>query len=143
MQPAHAPLTGRDADVWLARTGPGRWPLSFAWRDLKDVGARLAFGSDWTVASFNPMLGLHAALNRQPWAQGIPDQRLTLDELLTGYTRDAAYAEFQEHQKGQLKVGYLADLVLLSEDIFQTAPEEIGKVKPLLTMVDGKTVYEA
>jgi predicted amidohydrolase YtcJ len=123
--------------------GPGRWPLSFAWRDIKNAGARMAFGSDWTVAPYNPMLGLYAALNRQPWDEGNPDQRLTLEELLLGYTRDAAYAEFQEHQKGQLKEGYLADLVLLSEDIFQTPPEDILNVKPLLTMVDGKVVYEA
>jgi hypothetical protein len=143
MQPIHSPMTGQDADVWLARTGPQRWPLSFAWRDLKNAGARLAFGSDWTVAPFNPMLGLYAALNRQPWEPDNPDQRLTLEETLLGYTRDAAYAEFQEHQKGQLKEGYLADLVLLSENIFQTAPEEILNVKPLLTMVDGKVVYEA
>jgi predicted amidohydrolase YtcJ len=143
MQPIHSPMTGQDADVWLARTGPQRWPRSFAWRDLKDAGARLAFGSDWTVAPFNPMLGLHAALNRQKWQPEDPDQRLTLEETLLGYTRDAAYAEFQENQKGQLKEGYLADLVLLSEDIFQTSPEEIAKVRPLLTMVDGKVVYEA
>jgi hypothetical protein len=143
MQPIHSPMTGQDADVWLARTGPQRWPRSFAWRDLKNAGAQMAFGSDWTVAPFNPMLGLYAALNRQPWAPGDPDQRLTLEELILGYTRDAAYAEFQEHQKGQLKEGYLADLVLLSEDIFQTKPEELANVKLLLTMVDGKVVYEA
>lgn len=143
MQPIHSPLTGQDADIWLARTGPQRWPRSFAWRDLKDAGARMAFGSDWTVAPFNPMFGLYAALNRQKWEADNPDQRLTLEETLIGYTRDAAYAEFQEHQKGQLKEGYLADIVLLSEDIFQTKPEDIANVKPLLTMVDGKAVYEA
>jgi hypothetical protein len=88
------------------------------------------------------MLGLYASLNRRQWAPGDPDQRLTLEELLIGYTRDAAYAEFQEHQKGQLKEGYLADMVLLSEDIFQTQPEDIANLKPLLTMLDGKVVYE-
>ena len=82
-------------------------------------------------------------LNRQKWEPDNPDQHLTLEEAIYGYTRDAAYAEFQEHQKGQLKEGYLADLVLLSEDIFQTPPEEILNVEPLLTMVDGKVVYEA
>jgi len=143
MQPIHSPLTAKDADVWLARTGPQRWPVSFAWRDLKNAGATLAFGSDWTVAPFNPMLGLYVGLNRQKWEPDNPDQRLTLEELLIGYTRDAAYAEFQEHQKGQLKEGYLADIVLLSEDIFQTKPEEMTNVKALLTMVDGKIVHEA
>ncbi len=143
MQPLHSPLTSQDADIWLARTGTQRWPFSFAWRDIKNAGATLAFGSDWTVASYNPMLGLHAALNRQKWEPDNPDQCLTLEEALIGYTRDAAYAEFQEHQKGQLRAGYLADIVLLSADIFQTAPEGIANVKPLLTMVDGKVVYEA
>ncbi len=143
MQPIHSPMSAQEADVWLARTGPQRWPFSFAWRDLKNAGAMLSFGSDWTVAPFNPMLGLYAALNRQKWEPDNPDQRLTLEEILIGYTRDAAYAEFQEYQKGQLKEGYLADIVLLSEDIFQTRPEAIADVKPLLTMVDGKVVYEA
>lgn len=143
MQPLHAPLTGQDADVWLSRTGEQRWPLSFAWRQLRDAGATLALGSDWTVAPFEPMLGLYAALNRQKWSPEDLDHRLTLEEALIGYTRDAAYAEFQEHQKGQIKEGYLADLVLLSDDIFQVPPEEFPRVKPVLTMVNGKIVYEA
>jgi hypothetical protein len=143
MQPVHSPMTGQDADVWLARTGPQRWPVSFAWRDLKNAGARLVFGSDWSVASYNPMLGVYSAMNRQKWESQNPDQRLSLEEVLIGYTRDAAYAEFQEHRKGQLKEGYLADMVLLSEDIFKTRPEELNNVKPLFTMVAGNLVYEA
>lgn len=143
MQPIHAPMSVEDADVWLARTGEQRWPVSFAWRDIKNAGATLAFGSDWTVAPYNPMLGLYAALVRQPYAPGHPDQRLKLEELLLGYTRDAAYAEFQEHQKGQLKKGYLADIVLLSENIFKTQPEELKDVTALLTMVNGEIVHEA
>ena len=143
MQPIHAPMSVEEADIWLARTGEQRWPVSFAWRDIKNAGATMSFGSDWTVAPYNPMLGLYAALNRQPYVPGHPDQRLTLEELLVGYTRDAAYAEFQENAKGQLKEGYLADIVLLSENIFQTAPQELDKVKPLMTMVNGKIVYEA
>ena len=143
MQPIHAPMSVEEADVWLSRTGEQRWPVSFAWRDIKDAGSVMAFGSDWTVAPYNPMLGLYAALNRQPYAPGHPDQRLQLEELLMGYTRDAAYAEFRENEKGQLKEGYLADMVLLSEDIFQIPPEELKDVKPLFTMMDGKLVYEA
>ena len=143
MQPIHAPISVDEADVWLSRTGEQRWPVSFAWRDIKKAGATLAFGSDWTVAPYNPMLGLYAALIRKPYAPDHPDQRLQLDELLMGYTRDAAYAEFQENEKGQLKEGYLADMVLLSEDIFQIQPEELKNVKPLFTMMDGKMVYEA
>lgn len=143
MQPVHAPFTGGSGDVWLDRTGPQRWPLSFAWRVLKNAGARLAFGSDWSVASYNPLEGIHSALNRQKWDPQTPDQRLTLEEALLAYTRDAAYAEFQEHQKGQLKAGYLADMVLLSEDIFQVRREEVAAIQPVFTMVAGKPVYEA
>jgi len=142
MQPLHAPLSVDGGDVWLMRTGNQRWERSFAWRDIKNAGATIALGSDWTVASFNPMLGIHAALNRQKWQPSDPDQRLTLEEILVGYTRDAAYAEFQEHQKGQLKEGFLADMVLLSADLFETPAEDIGTVKPLLTIVNGKIVYE-
>jgi predicted amidohydrolase YtcJ len=142
MQTLHAPLSANENDVWLARTGSQRWERSFAWRDIKNAGAKLSLGSDWTVASFNPMLGIHAALNRQKWQPSYPDQRLTLEEILVGYTRDAAYAEFQENQKGQLKEGFLADMVLLSADLFETPAEEIGDVKPMLTMVNGKIVYE-
>lgn len=142
MQPLHSPLTARDADVWLERTGKARWGKSFAWREIKDAGATLALGSDWTVASFNPMLGIHSALTREKWSPENPDQRLSLEEALIGYTRDAAYAEFQEHQKGQLKEGYLADLVLWSADLFATPPEEIKNIQPVLTMVNGQVVYE-
>jgi predicted amidohydrolase YtcJ len=142
MQPLHSPLNNDEVDVWLDRTGRSRWTRSFAWRTIKNAGALLAFGSDWTVASFNPLLGIHAALNRQKWSPDDPDQTLTLEEVLIGYTRDAAYSEFQEHQKGKLKAGYLADMVLLSENIFETAPDEIQHVKPILTMANGKIVYE-
>ncbi|HLF72844.1 MAG TPA: amidohydrolase [Anaerolineales bacterium] len=143
MQTSHSPLSVEDGDVWPARVGEKRWPLSFAWRDIKNAGAILALGSDWTVAPFDPLINIHAALNREQWSPDGPDQRLTLEECLLGYTRDAAYAEFQEGQKGQIKPGYLADLVLFSHDLFQLKPEEIRAAKPVMTVVDGKIVYEA
>lgn len=143
MQAIHCPLSSNEADVWLWRVGTNRWPLSFAWREIKEAGATLVYGSDWSVASYNPFLGIHAALNRLKWAPDNPDQRPTLEETLIAYTRDAAYAEFRENQKGQLKPGFLADLVLLSTDIFRTPPEEIKNISPLLTLVNGKMTYEA
>ncbi len=142
MQPAHAPLTAHTDDVWPLRVGEARWERSFAWQTLRAGGARLVFGSDWPVASQNPLEGVYAALNRQPWAPGQPDQRQTLVETLMAYTRDAAYAEFQEHRKGQVRAGMLADLVLLSADLFATPPEEIRQVEPVLTMCDGRIVFE-
>jgi predicted amidohydrolase YtcJ len=142
MQPLHSPLEANDPDVWPSRVGEERWGCSFAWRTLRQAGAHLAFGSDWPVVAQNPYLGLYAALNRQPWRPGLPDQRQTLEETIAGYTRDAAYAEFQEHEKGQLVAGMLADMVLLSADLETLPPEEIAQVRPLLTMVDGRVVYE-
>lgn len=143
MQPLHAPPRVDDGDVWQWRVGEGRWPFSFAWSTLREAGARLVFGSDWPVVSQNPMLGVHNALNRLPWKEGLSDHRQSLSDTLLSYTRAAAFAEFQEHQKGQLKPGYLADLVLLSEDLFQIPVEKMKDVKTVLTVVDGKVVYEA
>ena len=143
MQPLHSPLTANDTDVWPARVGHDRWHRSFAWQSLREAGARLAFGSDWPVVTFNPMLGVSAALNRQPWAPGLPDHRQTLADTLIAYTRDAAYAEFQENVKGQLRPGLLADMVLLSDDIFTVPVEAIDQVHPVMTLCGGRVVYEA
>ena len=96
MQTSHAPLRRKDDLVWTSRTGPQRWPISFAWRTLKNAGAHLSLGSDWTVAPFDPMINIHVALNREKWSPDDPDQRLTLEECILGYTRDAAYTEFME-----------------------------------------------
>jgi len=143
MQPMHAPLNSNEQDVWLARVGERRWPLAFAWSAIRSSGAVLSFGSDWPIATQDPLMGIYAALNRQPWKDGMPDQRQDLGAALLSYTRDAAFAEFQHHQRGSLKVGNLADLVLLDRDIFQTPPEAIGAIKPFMTMVDGRIVYES
>lgn len=142
MQPLHAPKDAGGSDVWPLRVGHERWPLSFAWQTLREAGARLAFGSDWPVVSPSPLLGVQAAVTRHPWAPGQPEQRQTLADTLAAYTRDAAYAEFQENVKGTLRPGCLADLVLLSEDIESIRPENIGQVEPLMTLCDGRVVHE-
>ncbi len=141
MQPLHAPMPHLEPDIWPERAGAERWHRSFAWRTLIDSGAHYAFGSDWTVVSLNPFLGFDDGLNRQPWGEE-PIQRLTLEELVKGYTSNAAYTEFQENVKGQLKVGMLADLVVLSHDIFDMDLTEVSAVKPLLTMCDGRITYK-
>jgi hypothetical protein len=139
----HAPPSVDDGDIWQFRVGEERWPLSFAWTTIRQAGATLAFGSDWPVASQNPLLGVHNTLNRKPWAEGMPHHHLPLADTLIAYTRDAAYAEFQEGQKGQLKPGYLADMVLLSEDIFKIPVEQMKDVHPFLTVLGGAITYEA
>ena len=142
MQTSHAPLSLEEDMVWTKRTGPQRWPISFPWRDLKNAGAHLSLGSDWNVAPFDPMINLYAALNRKKWSPTDPDQRLMLEECIIGYTRDAAYTEFMEHEKGQVKEGYLADLVLFSHDLFGLPPQEIRRARAVMSMVDGRIVHE-
>ena len=141
MQPVHCPATVDVGDVWPQRPGTERWRDSFAWQSLRAAGARQAFGSDWPVAPMDPFLGFWYGLARQPWQEGDPVQRLRLEELIDGYTRDAAYAEFQEHEKGMVRPGMLADLALLNADLFATPEGEIAQVKPVLTMVDGRAVF--
>jgi hypothetical protein len=143
MQPLHSPMQVDENDIWPVRVGRERWPLSFAWRTIREAGATLVFGSDWPVVTQDALRGVSNAVNRQPWEQGMPDQRQTLTDTLLSYTRDAAYAEFQEHLKGRIKTGTLADLVLLSKDIFTIPSDEIAGIRPVLTMMDGRVAYEA
>ena len=142
MQPLHAPANPGAADVWPSRVGPERWPFSFAWQTLRQAGSRLVFGSDWPVVSQNPFQGLAHAIGRSPWFPDQPDQRQSLMDALAAYTRDAAFAEFQEHQKGQIRPGFLADMVLLSGNLLDMTAEEIGEVRPLMTICDGRIVFE-
>ena len=143
IQPSHALLKLDNADIGQTRLGKKRWPFWQAWRDLKNAGATLSLGSDWTVVPFDPMTHIYVALNREKFSPESSDQCLTLEECIIGYTRDAAYVEFKENEKGQIKEGYLADLVLFSHDLFQVRPEDIMTAKPVLTMIDGRIVYEA
>ncbi len=142
MQPLHAPARVDDSDIWPNRVGRERWPYSFAWQTLRQAGATLVFGSDWPVVTLDPLRAVAHAMTRLPWEPSMPDQRQSLTDTLMAYTHSAAYAEFQENTKGQIKAGFLADLVLLPKDIFATPPSEIASLKPVLTMVDGRVVYE-
>lgn len=144
MQPYHCADDGRWCDK---RIGPERAKGTYAFRSLLDAGAVLAFGSDWTVAPLNPMEGLKAAVTRQTldgkhptgW---VPEQKVSLEEAVHAFTVGSAYAEFQDHVKGSLTPGKLADLVLLDCDLFKIDPAQIDKVKVTMTVVDGKVVWE-
>jgi len=144
MQPYHAIDDGRWAEK---RIGKDRIKTTYAFRSLLDSGATLAFGTDWTVAPLNPLLSIYAAVTRrtldgknpQGW---VPEQKISVEESVRAYTLGSAYAEFQENVKGTIAVGKLADLVLLSRDIFKIDPNDIENVKVVMTMVDGRVVYE-
>ena len=106
----------------------------------------LVFGSDWFVAPLSPILGIHAAVTRETIdgknpAGWIPEQKITVEEAVRAYTTSAAYAEFAEKSKGSLEVGKLADIVVLSQDIFKIKPDEIQKTKVTHTIVGGRVVY--
>jgi predicted amidohydrolase YtcJ len=145
VQPYHAIDDGRWAE---ARIGHDRASRTYAFRTFLDHGVKLAFGTDWDVAPLNPMLGLYAAVTRETLdgknPQGwFPEQKLTVAEAVEAYTMGSAYAEFQEKEKGSITVGKLADIVLLSADIFSIPPDEIRDVKVLKTIVGGKIVWDA
>ncbi|MES0027472.1 amidohydrolase [Mesorhizobium sp. M0040] len=143
MQPPHPPgAMDFPLEPTLSRIGRERWPLSYAWRTLKQAGAHFVFASDWPVSRVEPILGIQAAVLRKPWAEGNPDQSFSLLEALAGYTVEGAYAEFMEHRKGRLKPGYLADLVVLSADIETTEPGLLHKVHPVTTICGGKISYQ-
>ncbi len=129
------------------RIGHERARGAYAWRTMINAGARFANGSDFPVEEPNPMLGLYASITREdragkPAGGWFPDQKLTRDEALASFTLGAAYAAFEEKEKGSLEAGKLADFVLLSRDIMKVAPADILTTEVLQTVVGGQSVYE-
>lgn len=144
MQPYHAIDDGRWAEKVI---GPERIKTSYAFKSLLDKQAVLAFGSDWFVAPPTPLEGIYAAVTRRTldgknpggW---VPEQKISIEQALKAYTSNAAYASFDESNKGILKKGYLADLVILNQDLFKIKPEAIRQVKVMKTFTGGKLVFE-
>ncbi|MBP0579336.1 amidohydrolase [Labrys sp. LIt4] len=143
MQPTHPPgSAGLPLEPYLSRIGEARWPLAFAWRTLKDAGARIVFATDWPVSPLSPLACIQDAMTRQPWKEGMPDQRLSLAETLGAYTSEGAWVEFMEDRKGRLKPGYLADIVVLSGDIEATPAAELAALRPVATICDGRITHQ-
>jgi predicted amidohydrolase YtcJ len=143
MQPYQCIDDGRWAEK---RIGPERLKTTHAYRSLLDAGAVLAFGSDWPVAPMVPLMGIYGAVTRRTldgknpngW---IPEQKITVAEAVHAYTIGSAYAEGEEKIKGSIAPGKLADLVVLTEDIFHIDPVEIENTRVEMTVFDGKIVY--
>jgi len=143
MQPYHAIDDGRWAEK---RIGPERIKTTYAFRSLLDANALLTFGSDWTVAPLDPLLGIYAAVTRRTidganpdgW---VPQEKITVAEAVTAYTATNAYSVFKEDLLGTLEPGKYADLVVLSDDIFSIDPAEIENVVVDLTVLGGAVVY--
>lgn len=144
VQPYHAIDDGRFAEK---RIGADRIQRTYAFRTFLDHKVRLAFGTDWTVAPLSPMWTIYAAVTRATLDGKNPDgwvpaQKLKVNEAVEAYTMGSAYAEFQENVKGSITPGKLADMVLLSDDIFKIQPGAIKDVQVELTMVGGKITYK-
>jgi len=142
VQPYHAIDDGRWAGK---RIGPERSRTTYAFRTFLDRGVRLALGTDWNVAPLDPMKTIHAAVTRatldgrQPGGW-VPEEKITVPEAVTAYTLGSAYAEFQEKEKGTIARGRLADLVIVSADIFRLDPASIPDAKVETTIVGGRVV---
>ncbi len=144
MQPYHAIDDGRWAEEVI---GPERIKTTYAFRSLFDTGAKVAFGSDWPVAPATPLEGIYAAVTRRTlddknpegW---VPEQKITVEQALQGYTVNGAYASFEENIKGTLEPGKLADFVVLSDDITKMDPVKIREARVLQTYVGGKKVFD-
>ena len=144
MQPPHPPgCAGLPLEPTVSRIGRHRWPLSYAWRTLKEAGAHLCFASDWPVSPIDPLVGIEAAVTRKRWAESDPDQAFSLVEALAAYCVEGAYAQFKEDSKGMLKKGYLADLVILDHDLEKVAPEALHGVRPVTTICGGRISFSA
>lgn len=143
MQPIHATSDMLAADKYWGQRSAG----AYAWRTQLNAGATLAFGSDAPVENPNPFWGIHAAVTRRradgtPGPDGwYPDQRLTVEEAVRGFTLGAAYAGYMEHRIGSLTPGKLADLVVLDQDIFTCDPMAIKDTQVVGTMIGGEKKY--
>jgi len=144
VQPYHAIDDSRWAENKIGRE---RCRTTYAFQSLLERGAVLACGSDWTVAPLDPLSGIYAAVTRRTldgkhpegW---FPEQRISLEEAIKGYTLNGAFAEFAEADKGSIEAGKLADLVVLTRNIFAVPPEEIRNAKVKMTILNGEIVYK-
>jgi predicted amidohydrolase YtcJ len=146
MQPFHANPISNVLEVWAVNLGPERASRAWVWKSIRESGGRLAFGTDWPVVDLDPRLGIHTALTRRtldgtPEDGFGPEQRLPLDAILDTWTAGSAYASFEEERKGTLAPGMLADIVVLSTDVFAAPVDKVKDFRVEATIFDGRVVY--
>jgi hypothetical protein len=147
-QPLHAYPDDDTLKIWARNVGPERAQRAWVWRSIESTGGLLAFGSDWPVVTLNPWPGVQNALTRQttegdPPDGFVPKERISLEDTIKAYTLGAALAGRREKTEGSIEPGKLADLIVLSQDLFKIPPTEIVKTEVLLTFVGGKVVYQS
>jgi predicted amidohydrolase YtcJ len=148
MQPLHAYPDDDTLKSWLPNVGPERGQRAWAWHSIQAAGGVLGFGSDWPVVTLSPWAGLQNAVTRQtiegePKGGWIPSERISLADAIKGYTLNAAFAGHREKTEGSLEAGKLADLIVVSQNLFKVDPLKIRETKVLLTMVGGRIVYKS
>jgi hypothetical protein len=146
MQPYMGAPGPSQMDVWFKNVGPERASRGWAYKSIAAGAGRLAFGSEWPAVPMNPLLGLHTAVTRTtpdglPEGGWYPEERLALKAAIDAYTSGAAWASFDEQRKGTIAPGMLADLVVLSEDIFEAPASRLGSTRIAVTIFDGRIVY--
>jgi len=147
MQPLHANPNDNILNVWAGSIGPERASRAWPWRSILSSGANLAFGSDWPVVTLNPWPALQILITREtpegtPAGGWLPKQRITLEEAIQGYTMGGAFAAKREKTEGSIETGKLADAIIISQDLFEIPPNQIGRTKVMITMVGGNIVYQ-
>ena len=135
-----------DLHIVEDRVGKKLASSSYAFKTMEDKNIHVSYGSDAPVENFNVFEGMHCAVNRQdlnlfPLGGFNPKERVDISTAIDNYTLEGAFASFEEQHKGRLKPGYLADLVVLSDDIFTIPSDQIKDVSVLKTMVNGKFVF--
>jgi predicted amidohydrolase YtcJ len=148
MQPLHSYPDEDTLSIWARNAGPERATRAFAWNSIAASGGRLAFGSDWPVVTLSPWAGVQNALTRQttegmPPGGFLPKERVSLAQTIEAYTLGAAYAGKREKTEGSLEPGKLADLIVLSQNLFNAPPNKARQTEVLVTMVGGKVVWES
>jgi predicted amidohydrolase YtcJ len=145
MQPRHcAPEVAGPGKDWAENVGPDRWHKAWPMRSLHEAGAVLALSSDWNVAEMDPMIGIYTAVTRRPLGGGepwMPQETISVEAAIHGYTMGSAYANFLEDERGSLSVGKAADFVVLSRDILRSAPEDIPGTVAETVVVGGRVEH--
>jgi predicted amidohydrolase YtcJ len=144
MQPLHSPRSGFFQPPPTGRIlHEDQLALSFAWQTIRQSGAKLIFSTDWPVVPVDVMPSIKGACTNTELDRDWGDQSQSLMDALAAYTRDGAYAEFNEHRKGRLRAGMMADIVVMSEDLEAMAPEELDQARPVTTICGGRITYQA
>lgn len=146
MEPIHA--EPGSMEVWLKAIGKEREPYSFAWAEMLKNNVKLVYSSDWPACTdISPIRGIHVAVTRRtpegfPENGWIPEQIIPMAEAMKAYTSMGAYSSFEENLKGQIKTGQLADMIVFSQDLFTLDPMKTFETKVVLTVFDGKVIYD-